>query len=185
MRSSSTIQRVLHVLIGLIAVFVILFPLINSAVSKKYHLIISTEGSNSDVYKVEFDQKKLTVSSGQYNDLATQKEGEDTTSHEVDITGETYNRLAAAYGYYKGAHLSVIWHGGYTFFYEDTEGENALYRSVERADLLELATISYKIARGDERTNGKHSATYAEVGQESLSSFLAARNISVPGEEEQ
>ena len=183
MHSTSTIQRTLHVLIGLIVIIAILFPLINSALSKKYHLVISEEGSNSNVYQIEFDETNLTVSLGQYNDLATQKEGKDTVTNKIANSEDTYKRLAAAYDYFKGAHISVRWHGGYTFFYEDYEGENAFYRAIERADLLELARISYSLSRGDERTSGKHSLTYSEVGSESLSSFLATHNITVPDSE--
>ena len=174
---NKTVQHVLYFLLGMVALFFIFFPMINSAVSKNYHLTISENG-NGDVYNVEITETEITVSTGQYNNLATEKKGHAETSQTASLSEENYQSLAKAFNSLAGPHIFVRWHSGYAFYFEDTEGTSTLYQASEREKFLELARISSNLALGDEKMNiSGEKRTYVEYGTDQLKSFLEANNI--------
>ena len=174
---NKTLQHVLSFLLALVALFFLLFPTLNSLISKNYHLLISENG-NSDVYTVDISETEITVSTNQYNNLATEKKGHAETTQTAPLSEENYRRLAYAFNNFAGAHISVRWHPGYAFYFEDVGGTSALYQLSEREALIELARISANLALGETKMNvsGKQ-RTYVEYGTDQLASFFEAHNL--------
>lgn len=174
---NKTVQHVLYLLLGIIALLFICFPTINAAISKNYHLRISENG-NSDVYTIDISEDEITVATNQYNNLATEKEGHAETTQTAPLSEENYQRLAKAFDSLAGPHIFVHWHSGYAFYFEDTEGTSTLYQSSEREKFLELARISANLALGDTKMNiSGQRRTYVEYGTDQLKSFLETNNI--------
>ncbi|MDO5481120.1 MAG: hypothetical protein Q4F60_02115 [Candidatus Saccharibacteria bacterium] len=174
---NKTVQHVLYFLLGIVALFFIFFPMINSAISKNYHLIISENG-NGDVYTIDITESEITVSTNQYNNLATEKKGHAETTQTAPLSEENYQRLAKAFNTFAGPHIFVRWHSGYAFYFEDTEGTSTLYQATEREKFLELARISSNLALGDTKMNVPgEKRTYVEYGSDQLKSFLETNNI--------
>ena len=137
-----------------------------------------SENGNSDVYTIDISETEITVSTNQYNNLATEKKGHVETTQTAPLSEENYQGLTQAFNALAGPHIFVRWHPGYAFFFEDSEGTSALYQSSDREKFLKLARISAELALGDKKmiTSGER-RTYVEYGTDQLKSFLEALDI--------
>ena len=176
---NKTLQHMLCFLLGIVALALILFPIINSSVSKKYHLLISENG-NGDVYTVDISETEITVSTNQYNNLATEKKGHVETTKTAPLSTENYQRLAYVFKNFSGAHISVRWYPGYAFYFEDSEGNSALYQLSDREALIELARICSNLALGETKMNVSGAQrTYVDYGTTQLTKFFESHDLNL------
>lgn len=175
---SPVIRKALAISITVLLAFFLVWPWINSAVSKAYHIKAVSEGSSSESYTANFDPEKISTKVTYYNNVATEEKAtEETKTYESAIDDSIYKKLSSVANHYKGLHLVVRIHAGYSFFYESSSIGGILYTDDKKKELLEFTRILEKIARNDEKDPNKRGATYRESGLNQLNEFIRKYNI--------
>lgn len=173
---SSTIQKVLTIIICGVLFYFFAYPFVNSALSGRFYLKTNSEGNMTMSYNVEVDSNlTVTASIENYNNVATEKQGDNNLGPFTNtISQETYDKISAIISEYKGFHIFVRRHSGYAFFYDSNSAAATFYSSTDKSKLFELAEVLTYIARGDEKIESKRSSkTYASKGLDRLNELYA------------
>ncbi len=118
-------------------------------------------------YITELDSNlRLTASIENYNNVATQAEGEENVGpFSITIEQATYDKIKEIVNATRSFHLVSRHHNGYAFYYNSNDNASLFYSNEEKTHWIKLASILYTIARGEEKVSTKrNSITYAEQG---------------------
>ncbi len=161
------------IMLGVIGIlfYILIWPFINSFISGNYFIQAGAEGSKTMTYKVQVDKDlKLTASIENYNNIATQTEGDENLGpFSISIEQETYEKIKAIVNETRSFHLVSRHHIGYAFYYNSNDNASLFYSADEKAHWINLASILTDIARGSEKVEAKqNSITYGARGLEKL-----------------
>ena len=177
----STISKILSIILAGVAFYFLVWPFINSAISGNFYLKTSSEGEMTMSYVADVSAAELNIvaSIENYNNIATEKQGEKNLGpFKNSISQETYDKIKAIFGEYRGMHLFVRQHNGYSFYYDSNSASAAVYNAGEKTRLFEFAEILTYIARGDEKIDSKRaSKTYGTKGLERLDELYKSLNL--------
>lgn len=170
---NNTLKRILSACVAVLLLYLLVWPFINSAISKNYYIKTVTEGSPGRSYTSEFGEGYISVDIAYYNNVATGEETpRENQSFQNTIDEDIYNKLAKVANSFKGFHIFPRRHNGYAFYYDGLASINFFYTSEERESLLKFSQILEKIARGNEKYPEKRRSTYIDIGKEELNDFI-------------